>query len=196
MMKNNTVKLILLYGIVTIVGNYIASYISIKVHELIIDLLIGEFILSLPRILGYLIFFPIYYPPALIVSWACIFVLFRICVPKLYKKEESKYTWIKTALKITLPGETLRYAFCMKGVGLYRLTGMYALVPSDIYDKTWLKWTGRLNAVRYNGEFEFIDYLGYFIVYIPYLVLYLFVVLLIFKKFWKLGKTYKEDLVF
>ena len=194
-MKRNF-KIILLYGIVTIVGNYIASYTSIIVHKLIIASLIGPVILSLPRILGYLIYFLIYYPPALIVSWACIFVLFRICVPKLYKKEESKYTWLKRALKIALPGETIRYAICMNGVGLYGRTGMYALVPSDIYDNTWLKWTGRLNAVRYQGEFEFIDYLGYFIVYIPYLVLYLAVVLLIFKKFWKLGKIYKEDLVF
>ena len=193
-MKKNF-KLILLYGVVTIVGNYIASYITIYVFRLISSL-IGSFILSLPTIPGYLVYSLVYYPLALILPWASIFVMFRNCVPKLYKKEESRCTWIKTALKIALPGEALRYALCMKNVGLYGRSGMYALVPSDLYDNSWLRWTGRLNAVRYNGEYEFIDYLGYFIVYIPYLVLYLTVVFLIFKKFWKLGKTYKEDLVF
>ena len=193
-MKRNF-KIILLYGIVTIVGNYIASYITVIVFRFISSL-IWSFILSLPTIPGYLVYSLVYYPLALILPWASIFVMFRICVPGLYKKEESKYAWIKTALKLVLPGETVRYAFCMKNVGLYGRTGMFALIPSDLYDNTWLRWTGRLNAVRYNGEYEFIDYLGYFIVYIPYLVLYLSVVLLIFKKFWKLGKTYKEDLVF
>ena len=85
---------------------------------------------------------------------------------------------------------------CTKYVGLGLLSGRFALVPSDIYDNTWLRWTGRLYEVRQLADFQFIDYLGYFIVYIPYLILYLFVVLLMFKKFWKLGKIYKEDLAF
>ena len=179
-----------LYTLVSFVSNFIAAYLAQVwidgIHQLMQGF-ITEVSVEYRNVL-YLLFY------------LAGFIIPFLSLKKLLEKrmhtvaeDGRRQGWIKNALLIMLPGETIRFALCFSVLGNFEKGGFFAVIPTVLFDTYWLDWTNRYAAVRAMGQFGFLDLLGYFICYLVYLLPLLFALALCFKNLFYLEKAEYED---
>ncbi len=180
---------IVLYGIVVFVSNWISKY---PLEKLLI---------LTHNILGYnAVFLTIacclYFLIPLGVSWIAVYFLFKTQqISSHYDSDVDESYWIKSCGKLVLPTEILRFLISSFDLGIITKTGYFALPASFLFESTYLRWFGRGDAVRQELSYIFSDYVAYNFCYLIYIAMYLFVVFMIYKHFWNLGKNEHDDLI-
>ena len=184
-MKKMPKREIVLYTIITCFSNLIATIfvsfilktilpsINNNVVIFIILLVIGVFAVSL----GITSFF------------------FKRRIPTHYRDSNNKYDWLKQGLLLVLPGEILRLIVCLFSLGHINSTGMLSILPTFLFEQTYVVWTGRMEAIRQNLDFIPADFFAYVGAYLLYLVLYLIGILTIYHAFWNVGKREREEMI-
>ena len=126
---------------------------------------------------------------------AIIFAYWKNRVPAHYQPSDDKRLWLKNALRLILPGEIVRFLLGTSCLGFIGSFGLLSLIPTFVFEQTYMIWSGRYKAIRQKAEFIFVDYLAYFGIYLIYLALFLLAVLAIYRYLWNVGKREKEELI-
>ncbi len=146
---------------------------------------------NVPMLAAALIIYPIIWTLSLLIPFAMIYLLFRRAVPNHYLPSDEPSLWCRSALQLILPGELIRFLLCLS---LRRNMVRFALFPSNLFDLFYLPSAGRSEAVLQEGTYILQDFAVYALIYLLYFALYLTVILLIYRRFWKVGKEEREDL--
>lgn len=129
-------------------------------------------------------------------SFGASYFLQRRFVPDHYPSGQVTYSWLRSAVCYLAPCEIIRLVVSLFNCAAHSSVGYYwSYLPSLIYNNSYLLWTGRYTAVHKEGLHIFSDYLVYALYYLVYLAIHLAVVLLIYRRFWRIGKQEREDLV-
>ena len=147
---------------------------------------------SIPMLGAAFVVYPIVWIVSLLIPFAVICFIFRRTVPDHYLSSDFPHLWRKSALKLILPGEIIRFLLCLS---LNRNMVRFALFPTHLFDLFYLPLSGRSDAVLHEGTYILQDYLVFALIYLLYFTLYLTVILLIYRRYWKIGKEEREDLV-
>ncbi len=176
---------ILLYGVITCVSNLVATFLILflvkgllpfinnNVVIVIILLVIGVFAVSL--------------------GVSALF--FKKKVPQHYQPSNNKYAWLKKGLLFVLPGEGVRFLLSLFSLGHIDSTGLLSIVPTFLFENTYIIWTGRMEAIRQKADFVIADFLAYIGAYLPYIIIYLVAVLAVYHVFWNVGKKEREEMI-
>ena len=173
---------------------FLSNYISVFVAGGIINMIKpteGE----TPSVLLLICALAIYILIGLSIPLLATFFYFRSVVEDQYISGEDKFCWLKSCAKLVLPAETIRFLFCLISLGHMNQSGFFAFLPSLLFENTYLLWTNRSEPVRQWLEYIFADYVAYALCHIIYLVIYLALVMLIYKHFWKESQKDSEDLI-
>jgi len=173
---------------------FLSNYISVFVVTGIINMIKpteGE----TPSVLLTIFALAIYILIGLSVPLLATFFYFRSVVADQYIPSEDKFCWLKSCARLVLPAETIRFIFCLSSLGHLNQSGVFAFLPSFLFENTYLLWTNRSEPVRHWLEYIFADFVAYALCHIIYLVIYLALVMLIYKHFWKEAQKDSEDLV-
>lgn len=173
---------------------FLSNYISVFVAGGIINMIKpteGE----TPSVLLLICALAIYILIGLSIPLLATFFYFRSVVEDQYISGEDKFCWLKSCAKLVLPAETIRFLFCLISLGHMNQSGVFAFLPSLLFENTYLLWTNRIEPVRQWLEYIFADYVAYALCHIIYLVIYLALVMLIYKHFWKESQKDSEDLI-
>ena len=184
-MKRNKIPFteIFLFGFASMALNMIATFLVAMVAKFAIKPL-GNSVFT--AFLMWLLLVIICYGVPLGILW---YYYMRKRVAFQYQPSENKSQWIKSATKLILPGEVLRFLLCLAKLGLLDGFGMLALAPSFLYEQTYLIWSGRMNDVRQFGNTIFGDYLAFTACYLMYAVIYIGLLLFLYRYYWKKEST-------
>jgi hypothetical protein len=80
-------------------------------------------------------------------------------------------------------------------LGFINSFGLLSLIPTFVFEQTYMIRSGRYKAIRQKAEFIFADYLAYVGIYLIYLALFLLAVLVIYRYLWNVGKREKDELI-
>ena len=181
-------KEILGYGIVTCIANLLAS--------LAVSLFLKMLVAPMEKVaLMFVIFFAVLFVGCFGIPLAIIFAYWKNRVPTHYQPSDDKRLWFKNALCMVLPGEILRCLLGASCLGMINSFGLLSLIPTFVFEQTYVIWSGRNKAIRQEAEFIFVDYLAYIGIYLFYLALFLLAVLAIYRYLWNVGKREKEELI-
>lgn len=147
---------------------------------------------SIPMLAAAFVVYLIVWIVSLLIPFAVIYFIFRRTVPDHYLSSDFPHLWRKSALKLILPGETIRFLLCLS---LNRNMVRFALFPTNLFDLFYLPLSGRSDAVLYEGTYILQDFVAFALIYLIYFALHLTVILLIYRRYWKIGKEEREDLV-
>ena len=193
-MKKNTKSYfidILLYTAVVLFSNLISSNISMALTKIAFEPLFHHISIIVLAVLVFATEIVV----NIIIPIVSVFVLFRAIVPRRYYPSENNRGWIKECLLIIMPGEVFRFLICLHTLGHLKSTGYYSLIPTILFEQTYVRWFERHDQTRELLQFSIGDYTAYTICYLPYITLFLFLVIKIYKHFWMQGKRDCEDLV-
>ena len=191
MKKKISVDKMFLYGVLTLFANYIASWLGLLIPSTLFGGLTTAST-TVINIVGIVTVFPLTF----FFAWGiCYFVFFKRHFPAIYEKSEYPKLWLKKTVLLILPGEIIRFFACLFSLGFSGSTGMFALIPTYLFELTYLKWFDRSDSVRQMGEFIFADYVAYTICYLIYILIYLIGIFFICKKIWKKTKEDYDDLI-
>ncbi len=186
--KKIQAKDIIFYGIIMCIANLLASLAVSFVLKILVTpienvafayvltvviLLVGCFGIPLAILFGYL----------------------KNRVPAHYQPSDDNRLWLKNALRLILPGEIVRCILGTSCLGFIGNFGLLSLIPTFVFEQTYVIWSGRNNAIRQRAEFIFADYLAYVGIYLIYLALFLLAVLAIYRYLWSIGKREKDELI-
>ena len=186
--KKLQAKEIIFYGIIVCIANLLASLATSFILKIIVTpiknvafayaltvfiLLVGCFGIPLAILFGY---------------W-------KNRIPAHYQPSDDKQLWLKNALRLILPGEIVRFLLGTSCLGFIGSFGLLSLIPTFVFEQTYVIWSGRYKAIRQKAEFIFADYLAYVGIYLIYLALFLLAVLAIYRYLWNVGKREKEELI-
>ena len=90
--------------------------------------------------------------------------------------------------RLILPAEILRFLASLFHLGDLGNMGIFSVVPSYLYEITYLTWSGRLLAVRQEGAFAFLDFLVYILVYLVYFIVYFKVLQSLHRRYFKMAE--------
>lgn len=186
--KKIQVKDIIFYGIITCIANLLASLaVSLFLKMLVAPMEKGA--------LMFVIVFVVLFVGCFGIPLAIIFAYWKNRVPAHYQPSDDKRLWLKNALRLILPGEIVRCILGASCLGFTGSFGLLSLIPTFVFEQTYVIWSGRNNAIRQKAEFIFADYLAYIGIYLFYLTLFLLAVLAIYRYLWNVGKCEKEELI-
>lgn len=148
-----------------------------------------------PSVLLLICALAIYILIGLSVPLLATFFFFRSVVEDQYIPSEDKFCWLKSCARLVLPAETIRFLFCLSSLGHLNQSGVFSLVPSLLFENTYLLWTNRSEPVRQMLEYNFADFLAFAACYIIYIAVYLALVAILYKRFWKKSQKDREDLI-
>lgn len=126
---------------------------------------------------------------------AIIFAYWKNRAPAHYQPSDDKQLWLKNALRLILPGEIVRCLLGVSCLGFINSFGLLSLIPTFVFEQTYMILSGRYKAIRQKAEFIFADYLAYVGIYLIYLALFLLAVLAIYRYLWNVGKREKDELI-
>lgn len=191
MRKKVTANKVFLYGVLTLFANYIASWLGLLIPRMLFGGLATASVTVINTV-GIVTVFPL----TLFFAWGVIYlVFFRRQFSNFYEPSEYSNLWLKKAVFLTLPGEIFRFFACLITLGFSDSTGMFAAIPTYLFEMTYLKWFDRAYEVRQMGEYVFADFLGYTICYLVYFLIHLLGIFLISKIVWKKAKEEHDDLI-
>ena len=185
---------ILVYGLVTIGANYIASLLGMYAFNGII----GPMLLKTAQVSPALFYFLCYlfiFPSVLFVSLLISYFALKRIIPKQYAPSDTLRNGMKKALVTVLPGEIGRYILCSHYVGILNDGGRFGYIPSVLYDAIYIRLTDRHEQIRQLGEIAWQDRLWYFVFYMLYLGIYLCFILFLFSKIWKNAERDSKDMI-
>ena len=145
--------------------------------------------------LMFVIFFAILFVGCFGIPLAVLFAYWKNRVPAHYQPSDDKRIWLKNALRLILPGEIVRCLLGTSCLGFIGSFGLLSLIPTFVFEQTYVIWSGRNKAIRQDAEFIFADYLAYIGIYLIYLVLFLLAVFAIYHYLWNVGKREKDELI-
>ena len=172
-------------------SNYIALCVDYAVSNILFVPLLGEINYTLLTICVFATCILI----GLGVPLLATFLFFKSVVAKQYVPSEDKFFWLKSCARLILPAETIRFIFCLKSLGHLNQSGVFSLVPTFLFENTYLHWTNRSEPVRQWLEYILADFLAYAAWYIIYIAVYLALVAILYKRFWKKAQKDREDLI-
>lgn len=175
------------YLAVLFLSNVVATYASILISR--------AFITIESEALRIVLFLVSFVGTVFLVTEGAVFFMFKKTVPKNYEETDDSKTWLKNALFIILPAEIVRLIVCMFDLGFMNGTGKLCILVTLLFEQTYLVWFGRMDAVRQDVDFIFMDYIGFAACYMFYFVFHVLVVLLIYRYFWKKTKDQYSDLI-
>ena len=179
------------YGAVIFVSNYLAALACASSLMIFFAPLLGKVPLALFSALAILVYLVVGLILPLIVIW----LFFRLVVPRQYAPHEDQAYWIRCCAKLILPCEVARFLVCTASLGHINRTGMLAMLPSVLFENTYLLWSGRSDAVRNLMEYRTSDFAAFALCYLIYAAIHLGLVVLIYQFFWQRGKREREDLI-
>ena len=176
---------IVLYGVITCVSNLIATFIiSLLLKMLLPSINNNQVIFVILLVIG------IFAVSLGISAW-----FFKKRVPEHYQATDDKYLWLKQGLLLVLPGEFVRFLLSLFTLGNSNNTGLLSMLPTFLFENTYMIWSGRHEAIRQKLEFVFLDFIAYIGAYLPYIAVYLIALLVIYRIFWNVGKSEREEMI-
>ena len=186
--KKIQAKDIIFYGIIMCIANLFASLaVSFILKMLVAPMEKGA--------LMFVVFFAVLFVGCFGIPLAVLFAYWKNRVPAHYQPSDDKWLWLKTALRLVLPGEIVRCILGASCLGFIDSFGLLSLIPTFVFEQTYVIWSGRNKAIKQKAEFIFADYLAYIGIYLIYLALFLLAVLAIYRYLWNVGKREKEELI-
>ncbi|MBQ8441278.1 MAG: hypothetical protein IJX19_11490 [Clostridia bacterium] len=186
-----TASQMIAYGVLLFVSNVIATNLATILNRICLTPLMGKVpfaVLGTVLIIGYILI-------NLGLPYLAFSIYFRTAVPAQYTPGGSRFDWLKKCLLLVAPAEILRYLLCIGTLGIMVKSGYYAMLPTCIFEWTYVRWSGRKIEIRQLGQFIAADYLAYTASYLIYSIVNLFFLALIYRHFWLKGKKDREDLV-
>lgn len=186
--KRIQIKEIVGYSFITCIANFIASLVTTFILKILVA----------PMEKGALMFvivFAVLFVGCFGIPLAILFAYWKNRVPAHYQPTDDKRLWLKNALRLILPGEIVRCILGASCLGIINSFGLLSLIPTFVFEQTYVIWSGRNDAIRQKAEFIFADYLAYVGIYLFYLALFLLAVLAIYRYLWNVGKREKEELI-
>jgi hypothetical protein len=182
------VKEMIIYGIVTCLSNLLATFaVSMILKMLVTPMEMGVLKIALTYIILFIGCFGI--------SLAVLFVYLKNRVPAHYQPSDEKWLWLKNGIRLILPGEIVRCILGVCTLGSVNNTGLLSLVPTFVFEQTYMIQSGRHEAIRQELNFIFVDYLAYIGIYLIYLAVFLVAVLAIYRYLWNVGKRERDELI-
>ena len=156
--------MILYAGLLLLSNPIILSFTTFLIEKLLMP-----FYNAVPYVVLAIISLILYIAMFLLVPIAIMYLFFHVRLPYQYQKKQP---WKNSFLKLILPAEILRYFLCLESVGHIRQGGVFAILPSLIFENSYLIWTGRHNIVRNDLDYIFMDYFAYTVCYVIYALIY------------------------
>ncbi len=186
--KKIQAKDIIIYGFVTCIANLLASLAVMFILKILVTPMEkGAF--------AYVLTVVILLVGCFGIPLAVLFGYWKNRVPAHYQPSDDKRLWLKNALRLVLPGEIVRCILGASCLGFINSFGLLSLIPTFVFEQTYMIWSGRYKAIRQKAEFIFADYLAYVGIYLIYLALFLLAVFAIYRYLWNVGKREKEELI-
>ena len=185
-----TFKSMLFYTVLTFLSNYISVFVVNGIINMIMPT-DGE----TPSVLLLICALAIYILIGLSVPLLATFFYFRSVVADQYIPSEDEFCWAKSCARVILPAETIRFLVCLSSLGHINQSGNFAFLPTLLFENTYLLLTNRHEPVRQMLDYHFADFVAYAFCYLLYIVIYLALVMLIYKRFWAEAKKDSEDLI-
>ena len=182
-------RAIVSYAVVSFASNYLAALACMLSLLIFMVPLFGK----VPLALFYALEILVYLIVGLVLPLIIIWLFFRLVVPRQYDSREDPIDWIRYCARLILPGEMVRFLVCIASLGHINRTGMLAMLPSLIFENTYLLWSERSDAVRNLLEYKVADFAAFALCYLIYAVIHLGLVVLIYRFFWQRGKRERED---
>ena len=186
--KKIQAKDIIFYGIIMCIANLLASLATSFILKIIVTPMEKGALM-------FVIFFAVLFVGCFGIPLAVLFAYWKNRVPAHYQPSDDKRLWLKNALCLILPGEIVRCLLGTSCLGFIGSFGLLSLIPTFVFEQTYVIWSGRYKAIRQKAEFIFVDYLAYVGIYLIYLALFLLAVLAIYRYLWNVGKREKEELI-
>jgi hypothetical protein len=180
-----------LYAGVMLASNYLASLAGVSTLLVVVVPLMGK----VPTILFYVLAIIAYLIFSLVPPLIAIWVFFQFTVPRQYIPSEDHFQWLRSFAMLVLPAEMIRFIACFSTLGHISKTGMLAMLPSLLFENTYLLWSGRSSAVSNLMNYTIADFFAYALCYLLYAAIYLWLIALIYRRFWLRGKREREDLI-
>lgn len=178
---NVTFVSILQYTGIMFLSNFISEIVVITVFDSFLIPILGD-----SSILVKTCALVVYILSGFLVPLFAYFLFFRSVVKKQYVPSEGKFHWLKSGARLMLLGEMIRFLFCLSSLGhIATLSGQFSILPTLLFENTYLIWSNRHYEVREWLEYNATDFLAYAVCYIIYLVIYLALVMLLYRHFWK-----------
>lgn len=186
--KKIQAKEIIFYGFVTCIANLLAS--------LAVSFILKIFVAPMEKgFLMVVLVFSVLFVGCFGISLAVLFGYWKNRIPAHYQPSDDKQLWLKNALRLILPGEIVRCLLGVSCLGFINSFGLLSLIPTFVFEQTYMILSGRYKAIRQKAEFIFADYLAYVGIYLIYLALFLLAVLAIYRYLWNVGKREKDELI-
>ena len=186
--KKIQAKEIIFYGIIVCIANLLASLATSFILKIIVTPMEKGALM-------FVIFFAVLFVGCFGIPLAVLFAYWKNRVPAHYQPSDDKRLWLKNALCLILPGEIVRCLLGTSCLGFIGSFGLLSLIPTFVFEQTYVIWSGRNKAIRQEAEFIFADYLAYVGIYLIYLVLFLLAVFAIYHYLWNVGKREKDELI-
>ena len=186
--KKIQAKDIIFYGIIMCIANLLASLAVMFILKMLVAPMEKGALM-------FVIFFAVLFVGCFGIPLAIIFAYWKNRVPAHYQPSDDKRLWPKNALRMILPGEIVRCILGASCLGFTGSFGLLSLIPTFVFEQTYVILSGRNNAIRQKAEFIFADYLAYVGIYLIYLALFLLTVLTIYRYLWNVGKREKEEMI-
>jgi hypothetical protein len=186
--KKIQAKDIIFYGIIMCIANLFASLAVMFILKMLVAPMEKGALM-------FVIFFAVLFVGCFGIPLAVLFAYWKNRVPAHYQPSDDKWLWLKTALRLVLPGEIVRCILGVSCLGFIDSFGLLSLIPTFVFEQTYVIWSGRNKAIRQDAEFIFADYLAYIGIYLIYLVLFLLAVFAIYHYLWNVGKREKDELI-
>ena len=152
--KKIQAKEIIFYGFVTCIANLFASLAVLFILKILVT----------PMDKGtstFVLFVAVLFVGCFGIPLAVLFGYWKNRVPTHYKPSDDNRLWLKNALRLILPGEIVRCLLGVSCLGFIDSFGLLSLIPTFVFEQTYVIWSGRNNAIRQKAEFIFADYLAY-----------------------------------
>lgn len=185
-MKNKKIQRsdVLLYIVFACVGNgIITNVISILLQWFIVPLNAGALIRHLLLFVG-----------TFLATMGLFYLFYRERVHGYYTPNQNKGDLPKTVLALILPGEIVRFLLSLLSLGSAASTGAVSIIPTVLFEQTYLKWSNRYAIVRGGGSVIALDILMYVICYLIYFAAHFGALTAIFWYIWNVRKKGRKDL--
>lgn len=183
------------YGLVSILIHIVSYFITALIVKLFILSIVSRDQILAHTWSGWL-FIIAMIGMTLAISCFLMSFFFKHVIPTYYQKSENKLAWFKSAIWLITPFEILRFIISMIKTGKFLMASWhFAFVPSYIFENTYLVKSGRHNEIYNEGLRITKDYLAYSACYVIYAIIFIALILFIFRYLWNKEKELKDKVI-
>ena len=180
----------LVYFLVTSLSHIVGMFLY-----MIVEVFLGGLISALPAVPRYIFGFIIYIPLIFVFCLLGVFLYFRKAVPKCYNDQltyDDRWKWVKICLSTILPGELLRGLIFTLNIGFLQVTGCLGVLEAFAYERGYLFPQARHSAVTQLHSYIPMDYIAAALCFILVNLIYVPLVVFLFRHFWKCTEKAKK----